>query len=355
MKTSSRILTVVASALVGIFLLLAAEAGLRVSGFEYRLHPRYMQFNYPDPERMYEIFERDPEAFWKLKPGSKMGPELEPVNSKGFRGPEFSREKRTGSIRIVAMGDSVTFGGKVTYPRVLDNCLDKDYKVINAGVPGYSAYQGLKFYENRIASLNPDAVTVMYGWNDHWLARGYPDSRQKPPGEVKSSDLFRFLRELRLYQLINFGISELAASETVEERLRRVPLPEYRTLLGKLVDSIESSGAKPVLLTAPAALDRDEAPEYLFTKGFIERREQESEAEIAGRLKRLHASYNDAVRKLSKQENVPLVDFESEFYKRDTAELFRDPAKDIIHPNGRGYRLMGNTLCDTIKSIQLAD
>jgi len=357
MKCSSRILTGLASLLVGLFALLAAEAGLRLSGFEYRSSPRYMEFNYPEPNRMYEIFERDPNTFWRLKPGSKMGPELEPVNSKGFRGPDFSPGKDPETIRIVTMGDSVTFGGKMAYPRVLQDCLGDGYQVINAGVPGYSVYQGLKQYQGRIVSLKPDAVTVMFGWNDHWLARGYPDFLQKPVGEVKSGgDLLDFVRELRLYQLAHLGASELVASETREKRTRRVPLDKYREFLGKLVDSIKSSGAEPVLLTAPAALDRGVVPQYLFEKGFIGgRREDETEAEAAERLRKLHSSYNDVVREISREKGALLVDFEAKWYEMNTEMLFRDPSRDIIHPNERGYSLMGQTLCDTIKKNQFPD
>lgn len=69
------------------------------------------------------------------------------VNKLGFRGPEITAERSPGSLRIVAMGDSTTFGlygHDCPYPAQLQQGLDamlpeRKIEVVNAGVEGYSS------------------------------------------------------------------------------------------------------------------------------------------------------------------------------------------------------------------------
>jgi lysophospholipase L1-like esterase len=132
----------------------------------------------------------DPRLFWTLKPGLE-GKVIEghirdaairftfSTNSRGLRGPEVPRRK--GAFRILALGDSTTFGLGVnddeTWPAVLESLLrektGRPVEVINAGVPGYTAFQGLRYLEDRGLSLAPDLVLATFGFNDadSWSAR----------------------------------------------------------------------------------------------------------------------------------------------------------------------------------------
>ncbi len=352
-KNGSRLLLVLASLLVAFFLLMTAEIGLRMAGFRFDTRPRYMEFNFPNPKELHEIFVPDSTTFWKLKPGEEMGEDIEPINSKGFRGPEFAIEKTPGVTRVVALGDSVTFGGAVSYPQMLAECLGNGYEVINAGVPGYSLFQGLRMFESRIARVKPDIVTVMFGWNDHWYARGYPDSRQQVMGAPELPWPVSFVRGLCIFQLLHYAVARGDAKRNESaSHVYRVPMDEYRALLGELINKVKASNARAVLLTTPSALDSGKVPDYLFGLGFIRRLENEVEEETARRLRRLHGDYNDIVREAASKKTVPLLDLESKFYKLSTEKLFRDPSLDVVHPNEDGYRLIGDYLCDTIKFIQ---
>jgi len=351
-KKTSRLMLAAASLLAAAFLVLFAEVGLRMAGFRFDSTPRYMEFNFPRPNELFEIFEPDTDTLWKLKPGVEMGPGIEPINSKGFRGPEFSEKKEEGVYRLAALGDSVTFGGVLNYPRVAAKCLGDKWEVINAGVPGYTVFQGYKQFRTRVAALKPDIVTIMFGWNDHWLSRGYTDSQQKfaenenlPPGAG-------FLTELRVFQIMKYAVyNSGAASKEIENRVYRVPLDEYRRLLDRLVADVKKSGAKPILITAPSALDNGRVPRYLFENGFVERELREGEADVAARLKNLHGKYNDAVRDMANIHGAALIDIETSWYRRGTEGLFRDPSKDIVHPNEEGYRLIGVDLCDKVEKL----
>lgn len=95
------------------------------------------------------------------------------VNSYGFRGEEFSREKPEGVTRIVCIGDSGTFGiwfGERSsrhwdnYPgelrRILREEGDDSVEVINAGVVGATSSHSLRQLLTRVLVLQPDILTV---------------------------------------------------------------------------------------------------------------------------------------------------------------------------------------------------
>jgi len=78
------------------------------------------------------------------------------------------------------MGDSVTYGHlareEETYARVLERELAargiEGAEVVNAGVLGYSTYQGAVLLERRILALEPDVVLFAHRNNDRWDTGG---------------------------------------------------------------------------------------------------------------------------------------------------------------------------------------
>ena len=97
------------------------------------------------------------------------------INALGFRGPETTMPKPPGVYRIVALGDSVTFGWGVddehTFLRRLEADLNagvpgRRFEVINTGLPGYDSVQELATLERRALALSPDLVLLTYVVND---------------------------------------------------------------------------------------------------------------------------------------------------------------------------------------------
>lgn len=346
-----RIYLVIASLIITFTIFIFAETGLRLVGFRFDTIPRFMQFNFPNKSEL-ETFEHDPDTLWRLKPGVKPGPIIEPISSQGYRNPVFDVEKRPNVKRIVAMGDSVTFAGSVSYPRLLEKCLGGGWEVINAGVPGYTVYQGLRQFRVRIAALKPDFVIIMYGWNDHWLASGFVDSKQNVTEKSNKYGAVDFIKRFRIFQLLQFILSKAGGgSGAVTQRNYRVPIDEYRQLLGQLIDEVRAAGAAPILLTAPTALGNGKVPPFLLDNRFIEKVGGESDKDTANRLMKLHKEYTDAERGLARDKNIPLVDIETEWHKIDTMPLFIDITKDIVHPNDLGYALIAKQVCDKVKTL----
>src|SRR5262249_13213324 len=93
-------------------------------------------------------------------------------NAQGYRGKELSPEKAEGSYRIFAIGDSNTLGwveeNSPNWPRYLEELLaekDDRYTVVNAGVYGYTSFQGLRAFKQALR-YEPDMVLISFGCND---------------------------------------------------------------------------------------------------------------------------------------------------------------------------------------------
>jgi lysophospholipase L1-like esterase len=123
------------------------------------------------------------------------------INSYGLRGPEFNLDKGD-TLRIICLGNSCTFGNGVFYQETFCHLLDRKLRsklqgkaqVIDAGIPGYSSYQGLKYLQEKILTLKPDWLIVSFGFNDR---RGVVDASWKDSEEF-------FQRDYQKYQKINF-------------------------------------------------------------------------------------------------------------------------------------------------------
>ncbi len=135
------------------------------------------------------MFEFDPLLTWRLRPNLRnvwWDYTSVTTNTAHLR---MEREiSAKHGLRIVTLGDSVTFGYRVpaamskdkpgefdaeekSYPCLLEEMLRKKFpgreiEVIPLACPGYSSAQGLAWLRREIAELQPDIVTACFGWND---------------------------------------------------------------------------------------------------------------------------------------------------------------------------------------------
>lgn len=115
------------------------------------------------------FFRQHPALFWELRPDLD-----EPLSFVGDRTDSMGFRNRTTpsakgeAPRVLCMGCSCTYGMGLsideTWPSRLAAISGHD--VINAGVPGYSTYQGRLLYEDRCTGLDPDVVVLEYGPSD---------------------------------------------------------------------------------------------------------------------------------------------------------------------------------------------
>lgn len=98
------------------------------------------------------------------------------INALGFRDErDYALEKQPGTVRILVLGDSVTFGhgtqSNTTYPYLLEQRLrawrpQVDWQVWNLGVPGYATSQELAYLERIGSRYDPDLIIVGFYPND---------------------------------------------------------------------------------------------------------------------------------------------------------------------------------------------
>ena len=326
------------SIVTAIIFLLCLETGLRVVGFKYEL-VSYMEFNFPNPHELHQIFEPDSQLLWRMRPNFNFGQDFEPLNQQGFRGKAFKKEKGPEAFRIACIGDSVVFGrAKAEYPLLLQKELSKKLsrkvECMNFGVPGYSTYQGKIILERALLEYKPDLVIIQFGWNDHWLGKGFADKDQVVR-EDKPSAFIQSMRKIRIYQMINLGIVKLRQGDKKQPLVLRVSKNDYKKNLMEMSKMTSDAGAVLILATAPSAISLGHVPDYLTYLKFIEKNED---------LKKLHDEYNQTVRDVSEikaaGQQIYLADLDKLFADKDVKTLFEDPEKDLIHPNKKGYEII---------------
>lgn len=119
------------------------------------------------------------------------------INKLGLRGPETSRDKPPGTIRIAFFGDSYTFGDEIdledTFPYLVQEMLDvkgnRLLEVLNFGVPGYDTVREYSYLKEDGLSFEPDIVAVVYVYND----AVYHIEREA--GQVRKPSLVRSIKD----------------------------------------------------------------------------------------------------------------------------------------------------------------
>jgi lysophospholipase L1-like esterase len=100
------------------------------------------------------------------------------INTYGLRDREFQLQKPPDTYRIVAIGDSFTYGDGVrkedTWVKQLESLLNREaggetlfrYEVLNAGVPGYNTEQEFIHFNEVGLQLHPDLTVLQFTLND---------------------------------------------------------------------------------------------------------------------------------------------------------------------------------------------
>ncbi len=336
----------VASLLSLVAFLTVVELAVRVVGvdtaFQNRLFVLNRALDYPD------VFQKDHDLFWRFRPHQIVTSKFFEgktyrINSLGLRGEEVKSHKT--KRRILTLGNSCTFGWGVsyqdTYAQQLESLLNGVYEVINGGIPGYSSFQGRRFFEKELIGLQPDIVCILFAWNDLWAAanRIADKDQQFPPRVVIAVQ--NFLSRLHSYRLqkklLLSGIEKEPDSlfdRTVP--IYRVGLKDFQSNLREICRVARSKGITPILLTSPIPSLATYYPPGLKSP-----------------LHRFHEKYNQAMRELSVSDTVDLVDLAREFDRH--GDLFDDAPNDPIHFNARGHLVAAELLAEHIRERYLSE
>ena len=193
------------------------------------------------------VIENDRELFWRLVPNQQRPAEggwARGVISNGQslrEDHEIPLSKTEHEIRLLFLGDSCTFGSGLLHHEgfvakveasLRARCPESNVECINAGVPGYSLFQGWRFLESKGFRFLPDLVVLTFGWNDGSRWDGVGDWEHYEA--LQAIQPIASLRWSRLCQLFCriFHSSELAKS--VSTGRARLTQEEFRELLAKI-------------------------------------------------------------------------------------------------------------------------
>ncbi len=231
-------------------------------------------------EKIVSILNRDPVIFWRQRSNLDVlfhGVKIH-TDAWGLRNQKLNLKKKENSLRIICLGPSSTFGWGVenekTYPYLLEKIIKsehadfQDIEVINAGVIGYSSYQGKVFIKKNILQFKPDIIIVSYLINDIDKYRFYRSNGKadKDLGEenklsvwleniFERSKLYRALKKVLLYGRKNFGYD--GDKRGIYFERRRVSENDYSVNLNEIINIAEASDIKVVFLNTPVGVDHN--------------------------------------------------------------------------------------------------
>lgn len=156
------------------------------------------------------------------------------LNSLGLRGPEPAVIKSRETIRIVCLGDEMTFGPGLsddqlftaTLQRLLEPYLPRKLEVINAGVPEYCPLLSLLQYRHQLQSLDPDVIVLTFEMGDvadDYRVRGFTslDENGMPlgcrnPRLGKSSNFERLQNQFVTVKWLKSRLNEFRSEDSYE-------------------------------------------------------------------------------------------------------------------------------------------
>lgn len=275
----------------------------------------------------------DPDLLWAFRPGVNF--HGVPINSMGFREREVDPQKKPGTMRVICMGDSCTAQGMPGYAGYLNQILSyaapdtNQWEAFNMAVYGYSSLQGLRLFQRAGAELQPDIVTIYFGWNDHWRHEQSDRARMGWRMGSVSGRLINLLQNKRIFMFLLWAIKP----EEAKERQRtgtgyRVPEAEYEQVLTEFVEEVKRVGALPILITAP----RRSLVPAVVESGHATSMEDAEQA---------HDRYCEISRQVGEVQQVPVLDLASEFAGTECDAFFKP---DGIHFQKDGLREVAQSL-----------
>lgn len=284
-----------------------------------------------------------------LRPGQSFVDRFKPalayhvaVNDLGFRGPAAPLHKTPGTLRVLCLGDSYTFGAYVddesTWPAQLETILrekepDLDLEVINAGISGFTIVDEMAFLEEHGLQLEPDAVVLAFVLNDladltrrvssrEMLRLASEQSAGSSIGRLKAR-----MRQTATYNLLFLAKAWLLQSAGADPTLQEV---DIRHLLKTDYDA-ETVGLfdkyRGQLAQMKRLLDAQGVPLVLLIIPCWEQAAQGATDQTQTRLSTM-----------ARELQIPTVDLLPSFRKIDPrGRKFFNMPKDH-HPSARGYR-----------------
>jgi lysophospholipase L1-like esterase len=319
-------------------LLTAAELAIRSWAYFFR--------------EQYERYDVSSQTFVLVPGEHRRGSTIIRVNEHGFLGADLRNGQH---LRIVALGDSCTFGPgdhAAAYPAMLQERLSvsgfgANVEVVNAGVEGLSSEMALQRLRHQIAPLEPDVVTVYIGWND--LMKLDPVGQADVTAQaavVRWLDRLWLVKGMR--KALFFYLRPMVMPPEVGAASFRGVFTGFRPVvfeqnLQDIIAGIRQLGARPVLFTLSTVVHPQMTLDELrkanvFFPYF-------GSAYAVGDFLELVGAYNRSIRHVAEAENVPLVELDGLMSGVPGAGRY---FYDTMHPSAEGRSIIVESLAEVL-------
>lgn len=270
-------------------------------------------------------------------------------NSLGFRSPEFDLVKKPGTVRMLFLGSSTTFGvtGPVekTFPYLVEKILREkkptlSIETINAACPAKTSYWEVERMRETLY-LEPDIVVLMTGYNDSATIYGNfvnisergdltvtPWVHRLDTFIAHHSVFYVTLKEkisLLLHGSPNFAFSPPQWREPVTKNTDDwfVHYPRhFRKNLERMIEMAGQHGIRPVFLKPPLSRERREH-RPLYFRAFT----------------RLMKELDE----VAEEFQIPVIDLDAEFADPKSADYI---GRDGIHFTDAGNLALARGVSD---------
>jgi peptidoglycan/LPS O-acetylase OafA/YrhL/lysophospholipase L1-like esterase len=255
------------------------------------------------------------------------------INNLGFRGPDMARDKG-GAFRIVALGESQTFGptlrdGEKPWPELLQDLFDQHascgrrIEVINGGTEAYTLDNNLERMRRDILPLKPDLIVSTHGMNGFFPfgLRRVPEPNApgvRPRGSALIGRAVLTIeraahdwRDRNSAQASAVALAPMSDAELMRTRYA----DEYR----KLVGLTREGGADIALADATMAVNEQSPREVKDFYGSVFKPIDDIIA--------ANEAHNRMVKRIAREEGAPLIDMAAGVDGVWDADLYLD----IVH------------------------
>lgn len=267
------------------------------------------------------------------------------LDAHALRGKHFAIPKPKGTVRVICLGTSSTWGhglddaSGLDYPALLGDLLRKrlpevPIDVVNAGVSGASTPRLLRFLDEALLEFEPDIVVLSLSFNDAVFLMRFDEQRwlsrfEEPDADIGWADRLRVAWELdrSLVQAArfealrpSFGDDSLAAWRAAVPGDGPTPLDRFELSLRAVVDLLQSRGIGLVLVKEA---QRGDEPRFWKPEFYA------------------------GIERIAAEHGAPVVDPKPALEAAGGAAVFIDP----VHLNPRGNRVQAGEIAKVVEGM----
>jgi len=207
-----------------------------------------------------DFWVEDPELGFTYEPGRTVS--WGTINALGLRGPQPPRERPSGTLRLLFIGDSSVYGvgtpEEATMYRVAAESIaarypDRDVDYLVGAIPGYSSYHS-RIMLDRLLPYAPDIVIFYVGaYNDHARGRYYRDA-DIPRRMARRFAWWHQIRTVEAIELVsNTFYRKFLRQFRSKENQARVPPWDFEENMREMLRKTLDAGADAIVLLPPYA------------------------------------------------------------------------------------------------------